>query len=143
MFVNSALTRRIAIGKGVGFSFGLVGFVAVPYFWPDAGWMLRWGILLWYGTLGGIIGMIAVQLWHPVLRLTLPWWFSASFLGAWMNFVLTLFAYDTMAAFLNFTFGADGLLSSPFWFVLEGAAIGLVIGYVVNRFGGVEKETLN
>ncbi len=141
MFANPSLVTRIAIGKGLGFLFGLAGFISLPYFLPDAGWMIRWGILLWYTTLGAIIGMAGVFTRHPVLKLPLPWWFRAPMLGAWMNFVLTFFAYDVMSAMMIEVFGAGGLLSSPFWFTAEGALIGLIIGYAATRFGGEGKET--
>ncbi len=39
------------------------------------------------------------------------------------------------------TFGEDGLLSSPFWFTLEGAIIGLIIDYAATRWGGEGPET--
>ena len=38
--------------------------------------------------------------------------------------------------------GADGVLTSPFWFTLEGALVGLLIGYLATRFGGEGKETV-
>ena len=60
-----------------------------------------------------------------------------------MNFVLTFFAYDAMAAVLVSVFGADGLLTSPFWFTAEGAIIGLIIGYFATRFGGEGPETVD
>ena len=53
-----------------------------------------------------------------------------------MNFVLTLFAYDAMKMVMVSAFGENGVLQSPFWFALEGAIVGLVIGYAVTRFGG-------
>jgi hypothetical protein len=55
---------------------------------------------------------------------------------------LTFFAYDTMKAMMTSLFGADGILTSPFWFAAEGAVIGLVIGYVATRFGGEGTETV-
>ena len=48
-----------------------------------------------------------------------PWWIRAPVLGAWMNFVLTFFAYDVMKAMMTSLFGADGILTSPFWFAAE------------------------
>jgi len=33
-------------------------------------------------------------------------------------------------------FGEEGMLSSPFWFVTEGAIIGFIIGYFATRIGG-------
>ncbi len=112
-------------------------------FLPEAGWLIRWGILLWYTTLGAIIAVFGVFTWHPVLKLPMPWWVRAPVIGAWMNFVLTFFAFDVMRAMMTSLFGADGILASPFWFTAEGAVVGLVIGYVATRFGGEGKETID
>ncbi len=141
MFENPSLITRIAIGKAVGFLIGLAGFVLLPWFLPEAGWLIRWGILLWYTTLGAIIGMFGVFTWHPVLKLPMPWWVRAPVIGAWMNFVLTFFAYDMLKQAMETVFGLDGVLSSPFWFVAEGAVVGLIIGYCATRFGGEGVET--
>lgn len=142
MFGNPSLITRIVIGKAIGFMFGLSGFILLPYFLPDASWLLRWGILFWYTTLGAIIGVFGVFTYHPILKLPFPWWFRSALVGAWMNFVLTFFAYNDMQAMIHAVFGANGAISSPFWFVLEGALIGLVMGYFATRFGGEGKETV-
>lgn len=143
MFGKPSLVTRIAIGKGIGFVIGLLGFILLPFFVPEAGWLIRWGILLWYTTLGAIIGVFGVFTWHPILKLPMPWWFRAPLLGAWMNFVLTFFAYDAMAAMMVSMFGAEGFMQSPFWFTAEGAIVGLIIGYFATRFGGEGKETVD
>jgi hypothetical protein len=143
MFVNPSLVTRIAIGKAVGLTFGLIGFIFLPYFWPDASLLLRVGILFWYTTLGAIIGVFGVITYHPVLRLPMPWWFRAPLIGGWMNFVLTFFAYDAMQSLLIAMFGYDGILNSPFWFVAEGAIIGLIMGYLATRFGGEGKDIID
>ncbi|MDH5630844.1 MAG: hypothetical protein OEY96_11895 [Gammaproteobacteria bacterium] len=142
MFEKPSLITRLVIGKSIGFVFGLLGFIFLPYFYPESGWLLRWGILLWYTTVGAVIGIFGVLTYHPVLKLPFPWWFRAPILGAWMNFVLTFFAFDTMQAILHNMFGEDGFMTSPFWFVAEGAIIGLIIGYFATKFGGEGKETV-
>jgi hypothetical protein len=142
MFGNPSLMTRIAIGKGVGFIFGLIGFIAMPVLFGETDIMLRWGILLWYTTVGAVIGVFGVITWHPVLRLPMPWWFRSSLVGAWMNFVLTLFIYDTLQSYIAHLFGDNGAMSSPFWFVLEGAVVGLLIGFLATRFGGEGEETV-
>ncbi len=142
MFGKPSLVTRIAIGKGIGFLVGLIGFIFLPFFLPEAGWLIRWGILLWYTTLGAIIGVFGVFTYHPVLKLPMPWWVRAPLLGAWMNFVLTFFAYDAFRDMLVEMFGADSALASPFWFTLEGALVGLLIGYLATRFGGEGPETV-
>lgn len=142
MFENPSSITRIATGKAVGFLFGLAGFIILPYFLPEADWLLRWGILLWYTTLGAIIGVFGVFTYHPILKLPFPWWIRAPLLGAWMNFVLTFFAFDDMKAMMISVFGENGILTSPFWFTAEGAIIGLIMGYFATRFGGEGKEVV-
>ena len=143
MFGNPSLVTRIAIGKAIGFAVGLIGLVFLPYFLPEAGWLIRWGILLWYTTLGAIVGVFGVFTYHPILKLPMPWWFRAPIVGGWMNFVLTFFAYDVMQEMMITMFGEAGWLTSPFWFTVEGAIVGLLIGYLATRFGGEGKETVD
>ncbi len=143
MFENQSLVTRIAIGKAVGLVFGLIGFIALPYFWPDASLLLRTGILFWYITLGAVIGVFGVMTYHPILRLPLPWWIRSPLIGGWMNFVLTFFAYDAMQTMLVAMFGYDGVLKSPFWFVAEGAIIGLIMGFLATHYGGEGKDIVD
>jgi len=136
MFKNPSLVTRIAVGKLVGMALGLVGLMAIPYLWPDLGWMERIGFLLWYTTVGAIIGMFGVMTWHPM-------WFQSTLIGAWMNFLLTLFIYYNPTVMLVDLFGASSPFLSPFWFVADGALVGLIIGYFATRFGGEGPETVH
>lgn len=136
MFNSPSIMKRIAIGKGLGLAFGILGFISLLVLAPETGPLLRWGIIFWYTTLGAIIGMFGVFTSHPILKIPLPWWVRSTFLGAWMNFILVFFAYDTMQALLIAIFGEPGQSASPFWFTLEGAFVGIIIGYFATRFGG-------
>lgn len=140
---NPSLITRIAIGKGVGVLVGGIGFVMLPYFLPESGLLIRWGVLLWYTTFGAIIGVFGVIVRCPVLNIPIPWWFRASLIGAWLNFVLVFFAYDMMAAVMVALFGPDGFLASPFWFVLEGAIVALLVDNFATRYGGEGKGVLD
>jgi hypothetical protein len=143
MFKKPSLITRIAIGKGLGFIFGLMGFICLPYFLPEVSPLTRWGILLWYPTVGAVIGVFGIFTYHPIMKLPMPWWFRAPLIGAWMNFVLTFFAFDVMQSMMIGVFGENGALNSPFWFTAEGALIGLIIGYVATRFGGEGKAIVD
>lgn len=142
MFKNPSLITRIAIGKLVGFVLGLVGIISLSYMWPDSSWMERLAFLLWYTTVGAFIGVFGVLNWHPILRLPMPWWFRSTFIGGWMNFVLSLFIYDRLTVMMIQVFGENGLVLSPFWFVAEGVVVGLLIGYFATRFGGEGPATV-
>ena len=137
LFSKPSLITRLAVGKAVGAIIGLIGFVLLPVLWPESDPMLRWGILFWYATMGAIIAVYGVFNYHPVLRLPLPWWVRAPIIGAWMNFVLVFFTYDLMEAAIQ---GMLGIALSPFWFVVEGAIAGAVIGGLATKFGGEGKE---
>ncbi|HAD87856.1 MAG TPA: hypothetical protein DCG48_10885 [Rhodospirillaceae bacterium] len=138
-----SLMTRIAVGKGLGFLVGLAGLVTFPYFMADVGWLVRIGILLWYTTLGGIIGLAGVLTWHPVLQIPMPWWIRGPLVGGWMNFVLTFFAYDFMEAILINLFGYGSPLASPWWFAAEGAVVGFVIGGAATLLGGEGKASVD
>lgn len=142
MFGNPSMITRITIGKTIGFIIGLIGFVLLPYFMPDAHWTMKWGVLFWYTTVGAVIGILGVFTYHPVLHLPMPWWFRAPVLGGWMNFVLVLFIYQPVETALQNFFGEAGVLTSPFWLVVEGAVVGLIIGFFATRFGGEGKQTV-
>lgn len=139
---NPSLATRVAIGKAIGLAIGLIGFFTLPMVYPDAAWQTRWGILFWYLTLGAVVGMAGVFTWLPVLMLPMPWWVRAPVIGAWMNFVLTFFAHEEMSRVLIAVFGRDGGLSSPFWFVAEGAIVAGIIGYCATRVAGEGPETV-
>jgi hypothetical protein len=130
------IMKRIGAAKALGFLVGLVGFFMIPALWPDAGSWFRWGILLWYGTFGAMIGVVGTFDYHPVLKCRLTWWFRGVVYGAWFNLVLTVLLYEKLSVLLAQTEGALASFTGPFWLVLEGAVLGLVIDGIVTRFGG-------
>ncbi|MFT5702964.1 MAG: hypothetical protein ACJA0S_001174 [Rickettsiales bacterium] len=139
---HPSIITRIAIGKLLGFTFGLIVFLIIPFIAPETPLMLRIGIVLWYATLGAIIGVFGIFTWNPVLQFPLPWWLRSTMIGAWMNFVLVLIAYKELQIMIFTIFGENGLYVSPFWLVLEGAIVGVVIGYFATKFGGEGEETV-
>ena len=133
---RNSLITRIVIGKTIGLIVGLVGFVSLPYFSAGASELARWGVLLWYITFGAIIGVYGVITWHPVLRLPMPWWFRSSVIGAWLNFVVAFFTFETIGSSLAPGFGMTNFAGFAAAFALEGAIVGLIIGFVATRIGG-------
>lgn len=127
---SSAPLTRITLGAMLGGLMGLAGFVLLPLTIEKADPMLRWGVLLWYPTLGSVIGAL---LRDPIDRL--PRWASGGLVGGWMNMVLVFFAHREMERVMLTVFGSDGAFTSPFWFVLEGAIVGAAIGLVIDRVG--------
>ncbi len=131
MLQGSAAITCVALGTMIGVLIGLGGFVLVPVLVDGADPWLRWGILFWYPTMGAAIGAL-VRSEEPA---RMPRWATGAIVGAWANFVLTFFAHAQMHRFLETVLGVDSAFTSPFWFVLEGAVVGALIGLAVDRFG--------
>lgn len=138
-----SLTLRIGLGKVFGLAIGLAGFLLLPFFAPDTSMMFRWGILFWYTTFGAIIGVFGVYTEHPVLGIPLPWWLRATVVGAWLNLVATMLAYDQFNSIMA---SLTGILVdedlSPFWFVAEGAIVGFILGWLLTKIAGEGSKTL-
>lgn len=136
MISQRNLTYRIGAGKGIGLLIGLMAFISVPYFLSDVPNSFRWAVLLWYPTLGAMVGVFGIYSSHPVLSFKLPWWVRGALIGAWMNFLLTLFMLNEMSAMVAAVMGEYSRYASPYFMVLEGALVGLLIDYILTRVFG-------
>lgn len=136
MSESKAFLYRVAAGLVLGLVVGLLGFFLMPKYLHDVSLVLRSAILLWYTTLGALIGMFGVFAYHPVLRFPMPWWLRGILFGGWMNFVLTLFAYDQISFMVAAIMGEYCVYASPFYMVIEGAIIGMLIDYLITRAFG-------
>jgi hypothetical protein len=139
MFSKPSILTRITVAKLIGLLLGVIGFFAAPAFGIDD-MRLRIGILFWYLIVGAFIGMAGVFTWHPMLKMKMPWWFMGPWIGAWMNFVLIMMTWEIFAPLM-----ADGRFwgfTSPWWCVVEGAIVGLLIGGLTSWIGGEGPETV-
>lgn len=134
MSESSASVMCISLGLMIGALVGIGGFVLVPLLVEDPDPWLRWGVLFWYPTLGAVIAGIGESLRERFA--VLPWWAAGLALGTWMTLVLVFFAHDEMGAIMRTVFGQDSAFTSPFWFVVEGGVVGVLIGLVIDRFAG-------
>ena len=142
MFSKPSLMTRIVIGKTVGFIIGLTGFFMLPsLFWrnePDD----SLGFCFLVHNNGRFYRCVWCTHMAPDTQVANALVVSVIVDRCWLNFVLTLFIYDLMQGYMTSYFGENGLISSPFWFVFEGALVGLLMGYLTTRFGGEGKETV-
>ena len=136
MSPQKSMMYRVGTGKALGLVIGLAGFYFLPVFINEPSLLLRIGVLLWYPTIGAVVGVFGIFSNHPVLNFSLPWWLRGFIVGAWFNFVLTLFAYQQICTISIAIFGEYSAHISPFWMVLEGGIIGLSMDYLLTRWFG-------
>lgn len=136
MTTQDSLMYRIGTGTFIGLLLGLVGFLLVPYCIDNPPLLFRSAILLWYPTLGALIGLFGVFAYHPILNFPMPWWFRGAIMGGWMNFILALVTDQQLAMMVIITMREYSAYTTPFWFVLEGGLVGIAIDYIATRFFG-------
>ncbi|MDD3302698.1 MAG: hypothetical protein PHN31_04005 [Candidatus Gracilibacteria bacterium] len=139
MKIKSKLIQRIIIGKAIGAIFGGIAFFVIPYIFNDVSMFLRFGVWLWYITLGAIIGIFGILTYHPYLKLSINFWFRGIFLGGWMNFVLCLFAYNSLVDMMKETV-FNGY--SPFWIIVEGMIFGIITEFIATKISGEGKDLI-
>ena len=133
---NTYLIKRIGTAKVMGLIVGLAAFLLVPRVWPEQSMWLRVGLLLWYTTFGAFIGVLGMFDEHPLFKFRLPFWFRGIVFGSWLNLVLAFLMHDKLAVLIPRIGGIFSGMESPFWIVLEGAIVGLLIDAVATKFAG-------
>jgi len=136
---KTKLSKRISIAKIIGLIIWLIAYFCIPLLFADATYTLRFAVLLWYITLGGLIGIFWVMKSHPVFpKWKFPAWFRWMFLWGWMNFVLVLFIYETLSTLM---IGSMFEGYSPFWLVLDWAIVWMIIDTIATKSGWEWKKS--
>ena len=142
IFSKPSIYQRVAVGKSAGFILGLIFFFLLPMVWEDAPMRLQWGVLLWYTTMGAFIGLFSVMTDYPLFNLRFSWWFRGIWIGGWMNFILSLIAYDTFAQMMPVMMDGAFAGMSPYWVTAEGAIAGLIMAFFTQKYAGEGTENL-
>jgi hypothetical protein len=127
MNADTYFYRRTALAKGVGFIIGLIGFFLVPALVPGEGLWLRIGILLWYTTVGAMIGVLGLFDHHPFFGFPMPFWFRGIVFGGWANLLLVFLMHDRLSVIMQRLEGPLAVFGNPLWIVAEGAVVGLIV----------------
>jgi hypothetical protein len=136
MDMNTYIIKRVGTAKAIGLLIGLAGFLMIPSIWPSETMWLRVGLLMWYTTFGAVIGVFGLFNEHPMFHFRLPFWVRGLVFGAWFNLVLAFLMHDKLAVLIPQLGGPFAGLKSPFWIVLEGAILGVLIDGIATRVAG-------
>ena len=123
----------ITCAKSVAFLLGLLVFVVLSFFEPEISLVKRLALLFWYPTIAGVAAATNALDLTTFKPFCWRWWQRTVLIGAWLNLVVVLFTSDTMQNFSMVVLLSFGQLTSPFWFVMDGAMIGFIAGYTSNK----------
>ncbi len=134
---KGSLTVRVVVGQLAGLAVGFAALALLIALAPETDVRIKIGVVLWFATIGTLIGTVGVFSRHPIIGTPIRWWVRGPVVGGWMNLLLVLFAHDELAAIARAALGSDSpVWTSPYWFILEGAAFGAIIGGLATLLGG-------
>ncbi len=126
----SPLIVSITVAKSVAFVAGVAVFLVLPKLVSELNQVHRWALLFWYPTLAGVAVASDVAEYAPLKILRPPWWLRTALIGGWLNLMVVLFAADIMRNYSLVVLLSAGTLTSPYWFLLDGAIIALASGLI-------------
>jgi len=89
--------------------------------------------LFYFTNLGLLVGILSVDLRHPLFPWEMKWWFIGLLTGGWVAFTLMLFIGDAYEKLLSLSEGNWRHFSSPLWLIVDGAIAGLIFSWIVHR----------
>jgi hypothetical protein len=145
------ITRRMFVAKTFGLVLGIIAYLLAPIYAGDyISPYLQWGVLLWGLTFGSVIGLMGLITECPFWKHCLLYRWSTlrpilrgGFVGAWLEFMLAILLYDSiaeMALYMSWGSFVEGnllLLAA-----LEGFFWGAIIDYTATKIGGEGKKIL-
>jgi hypothetical protein len=138
--MKHSITNRLIVGKTIGLVVGLAVFLIAPLLGITLDLKFGLGLIFFYTLLGAMIAFVGMFEKHPILNFKMPWWFRGLVMGLVMHAMLVLLSYDQLVIMLqemNFLG-----LTSPWWALVDGAILGLVMAFAETKFAGEGKLPL-
>ena len=135
-----SVSGRIMIGKIIGLIIGFICLAVLPGFGFPIFSYFGMGTLLMFMLMGTMIGFVGQFDRHPVLDFKMSWCVRGLLVGVAFTLMYVLLAYPAIAFILQSSLLSWMGLSSPFWALIDGAVIGMVMAYAETRLCGEGKN---
>ena len=136
MFSTHSITGRMFIGVVSGLVLGIVLILLLPVFGFPLLSTFGFGTLIMFILMGMFIGMIGMFDYHPIFGFKMRWWIRGAVAGFLFMLMYILLGYASLEVVMASTLVSWTGLSSPFWALIDGTVIGLVIGLLETKIAG-------
>ena len=99
------------------------------------------GTLLMFILMGAMIGFVGQFDRHPMFNFAMPWYVRGSSVGFVFMLMYVLLSHGSLEVVMESTLISWTGLESPFWALLDGIFIGLIMAYTETKLCG-EGNTL-
>jgi len=136
MFKIHSVTGRMFIGVMVGVVVGILSIAVLPMFGFPIFSMFGFGTLMIFVMMGFTLGLVGMFDSHPILGFKMRWWVRGAVAGFIFTLMYILLSYESINIVMKSNLVAWMGLESPFWVLIDGTTIGLVMGYLETKFAG-------
>lgn len=77
--------------------------------------------------------MVGMFDYHPILGFKMHWWIRGAVAGFLFMLMYILLSYTSLEVVMASTLVSWTGLSSPFWALIDGTVIGLVVGFLETK----------
>jgi hypothetical protein len=140
MFHIHSVAGRIAIGIMIGLLVGLLYTLLMPSLDLPMFSMFSFGTVLMFGLMGITTGFIGLFDRHPVFAFKMNWWIRGVIVGCAFMLMYVLLTFDVYEGIMRSSLISWSGLTSPFWIVLDGIAVGLVMSFFETQLAGEGKK---
>lgn len=136
MFKIHSVTGRMFIGVIIGAIVGVLSIAFLPMFGFPLFSMFGFGTLITFVMMGFTLGLVGMFDNHPILGFKMTWWLRGPIAGFIFTLMYILLSYDSMTVIMQSGIVSWTGLSSPFWGLIDGTCIGLLMGYMETKIAG-------
>ena len=136
MFKIHSVTGRMFVGVSVGFVVGVFTILMSPVFGFPLFSAFGFGTLITFVMMGFTLGLVGMFDYHPILGFKMRWWIRGAVAGFIFTLMYILLSYETIAVLMQSNLVAWTGLSSPFWALIDGVFIGLIMGWLETKIAG-------
>ena len=135
-FKLKSVTGRLVVGKTIGLVFGIfvMAFLTI-YDYPFFSYF-GLSMLLLFTLMGVLVAFMGQYDRHPYFNFKLSWWMSSVIAGVLLSLMFVLSAYSEIKFVLGAQLFTELGFHSPFWFLVDGTIVALIMGYLQKRFCG-------
>lgn len=136
MFKIHSVAGRVFIGIIIGLIVGIISIAVSPIFGFPLLSMFGFGTLITFVMMGFTLGLVGMFDYHPVFGFKMRWWIRGPVAGFIFTLMYILLSYETLEVIMQSNIVSWMGLSSPFWALLDGITIGLIMGWMETKFAG-------
>lgn len=136
MFSTHSITGRMFVGVLSGLILGIALILLLPVFGFPLLSTFGFGTLVMFILMGMFIGMVGMFDYHPIFGFKMRWWIRGAVAGFLFMLMYILLSYASLEIVMASTLISWTGLSSPFWALIDGIVIGLVVGFLETKIAG-------